>query len=68
MIVRYHLYENSNNKQDYLNLTFWPGKSDPSAEVVVAQIRRNEGEKWDTIGRLAVYRDSDGSYSKLPDR
>ena len=56
------------SEQDYLNLTVWPGKADPSAEVIVAQIRRNEGENWETIARIAVYRAPDGSYSKLPDR
>jgi hypothetical protein len=56
------------NEQDYLGLTVWAGKSDPSAEVITIQLRRNEGEKWETIGRLAVYRTPDGTYSKLPDR
>jgi len=56
------------NEQDYLNLTVWSGKADPSAEVIVAQIRRNDGENWETIGRLAVYRASDGSYTQLPER
>ena len=56
------------SEQDYLNLTVWPGKADPSAEVIVAQIRRNEGENWETVGRLAVYRASDGSYTQLPER
>jgi hypothetical protein len=56
------------NEQDYLNITVWPGKSDPNAEVITLQLRRNEGENWETIGRLAVYRASDGSYSKLPER
>ena len=56
------------NEQDYLNLTVWPGKADPSAEVITAQLRRNDGDKWETVGRLAVYRASDGSYSKLPER
>ena len=56
------------SEQDYLNLTVWSGKADPSAEVIVAQIRRNDGENWETVGRLAVYRASDGSYSKLPER
>jgi len=55
-------------EQDYLNLTIWAGKADPSAEVIVAQIRRNNGENWETVGRLAVYRPSDGSYSQLPER
>ncbi len=56
------------NEQDYLGLTVWPGKSDPSAEVVTIQHRRRDGENWETIGRLAVYRTPDGSYSKLPER
>ncbi|PVX26624.1 MAG: hypothetical protein CW691_00835 [Candidatus Bathyarchaeum sp.] len=56
------------NEQDYLNVTVWAGKADPAAEVIVTQIRRNTGENWETIGRLAVYRSPDGSYSKLPER
>ena len=56
------------NEQDYLGVTVWPGKSDPSAEVITLQLRRNDGENWETIGRLAVYRAPDGSYSKLPER
>jgi hypothetical protein len=56
------------NEQDYLNVTVWAGKSDPKAEVIVTQIRRNDGENWETVGRLAVYRSPDGSYSKLPER
>ncbi|MCJ7613351.1 hypothetical protein MUO71_01100 [Candidatus Bathyarchaeota archaeon] len=56
------------NEQDYLNLTVWPGKADPAAKVIVAQLRRNVGENWETVGRLAVYRSPDGSYSKLPDK
>jgi hypothetical protein len=56
------------NEQDYLNVTVWAGKSNPKAEVIVTQIRRNNGENWETIGRLAVYRSPDGSYSKLPER
>jgi hypothetical protein len=56
------------SEQDYLNLTVWFGKADPSAEVIVAQIRRNDGENWETVGRLAVYRASDGSYTQLPER
>lgn len=56
------------NEQDFLGLTIWPGKTDPTAEVLVVQIRHREGDNWDTIGRLAVYRSSDGMYSKLPER
>jgi hypothetical protein len=56
------------DERDFLGLTVWPGKTDPSAEVIVVQLRRRDGDKWETIGRLAVYRTSDGTYSKLPER
>lgn len=53
---------------DYLTISVWPGKKDPKAEVLTIQIRRLEGGEWVTMGRLAVYRSSDGSYSQLPER
>ena len=53
---------------DFLGLTIWPGKSDPEAEVLVVQLRRRNGDDWETLGRLAVYRSSFGKYSKLPER
>jgi hypothetical protein len=56
------------NDNDFLGLTIWPGRTDPSAEVIVVQLRRREGDNWETIGRLAVYRTSDGNYSQLPER
>jgi len=56
------------NEQDYLGLTIWPGKADPLAEVVTIQLRRRDGENWETVARLAVYRAPDGSYTKLPER
>jgi hypothetical protein len=56
------------NEQDYLGVTVWLGKSDPTAEVITLQLRRKDGENWETVGRLAVYRSSDGTYSKLPER
>jgi len=56
------------NEQDFLGITIWPGKTDPTAEVIVVQLRRRDGDKWETVGRLAVYRTSDGTYSKLPER
>jgi hypothetical protein len=56
------------NDQDYLGITFWHGKTDPLAEVIVVQLRRRDGDKWETVGRLAVYRASNGTYSKLPER
>ena len=56
------------NEQDYLGITVWSGKTDPTAEVVVVQLRRRNGDNWETVGRLAVYRMSNGTYSKLPER
>ena len=56
------------NERDYLGISVWPGKTDPTAEVIVVQLRRREGDNWETVGQLAVYRTSDGAYSKLPER
>ena len=53
---------------DFLGVTIWPGKSDPSAEVVTVQVRRQTGEGWETVGRIAIYRTADGRYSLLPER
>lgn len=56
------------DEQDFLGVTIWRGKTDPEAEVIVVQLRRRDGDDWETVGRLAVYRSSDGRYSKLPER
>ena len=56
------------NEQDYLGLTIWPGKANPTAEVVTIQLRRREGKNWETVARLAGYRSPDGEYTKLPER
>jgi len=53
---------------DFLTLTVWPGKTDPTAEVITVQIRRLSGDRWETVSRLAAYRTADGSYSQLPER
>jgi len=53
---------------DFLTLTVWPGKSDPTAEVITVQIRRLSGDNWETVGRLAAYRTADGRYSQLAER
>ena len=53
---------------DFLTLSVWPGKSDPTAEVITVQIRHLSGDQWETTGRLAAYRTADGSYSQLPER
>ncbi len=53
---------------DFLGITIWPGKTDPNAEVVTVQIRRQTGEGWETVARMALYRTPDGRYSLLPER
>jgi len=53
---------------DFLGITVWPGKSDPNAEVLTVQVRHQTGQDWETVGKLAVYRTSDGKYSLLPER
>jgi hypothetical protein len=53
---------------DFLTLTVWPGKKDPTAEVLTVQVRHSTGKGWETTGRLAVYRTGDGTYSLLPER
>jgi len=53
---------------DFLGITVWPGKSDPNAEVLTVQVRHQTGQDWETVGKLAVYRTSDGKFSLLPER
>jgi len=53
---------------DFLTLAVWPGRSDPTAEVITVQIRRFSDGHWETVGRLAAYRTAEGSYSQLPER
>jgi len=53
---------------DYLSLTIWPGKSDPTAEVLTVQVRHQACEGWETLARLAVYKTGDGRYSQLSER
>jgi len=53
---------------DFLSLSVWAGKSDPAAEVLTVQVRHYSGELWETVGRLAVYRNAEGFYSQLPER
>ena len=53
---------------DFLGITVWPGKTDPSAEVVSVQIRHPTGADWETTARIALYRTSDGRYTLLPEK
>jgi hypothetical protein len=54
---------------DLLNLTIWKGKSDPKSEVVTVEVRRYRSDyEWETLSRIAVFRDQTGRYSQLPER
>ena len=53
---------------DFLSVTIWPGKTTPNSEVIVTEIRRNKGNIWETISRLAVFRTPEGKYIQLPER
>jgi len=53
---------------DFLGITIWPGKTDPTGEVVTVQIRHPSGTGWETTARIAVYRASDGTYKLLPEK
>jgi len=52
---------------EFLNVAVWPGRSNPKDEVVSVQLRRFDGD-WKTLGRLALYRTNDGTYSELPEK
>ncbi len=56
------------NETDNLQITFWPTKNDPNAEVIVASIQRRQGDSWENVGRIAVYRSPEGDLRQLPDR
>jgi len=52
---------------EFLNVAVWPGRSNPEDEVVSVQLRMFDGN-WKTLGRLALYRTREGTYSELPER
>ena len=51
-----------------LSVAIFPTKKDPKAEVISVQVQQYKDEKWETIGKIAVYRSPEGNYSRLPDR
>ena len=51
-----------------LSIAVFPTKKDPTAEVISVQLADYKDEKWETLGKIAVYRSPEGNYSKLPDR
>ena len=56
------------NETDTLQLAIWSGRKDPDADVIVATIQSRQEDGWKKIGRIAVYRSSDGEFSQLPER
>ena len=52
---------------EFLNVAVGPGRSNPEEEVVSVQLRKFDGD-WKTLGRIALYRAKDGTYSELPER
>lgn len=52
----------------FLSVTIWPGKTTPNSEVIVTEVRRNRGDVWETITRLAIFRTPEGKYVHLPER
>jgi len=52
---------------EFLNVAVWPGRSNPEDEVLSVQLRRFDGD-WKTLGRLALYRTREGTYSELPEK
>ena len=61
-------FSNRLSDGNYLTFSVWPGRKDPMAEVLTIQIRRLNNDNWETVGRLAIYRTSNGEYSQLPER
>ena len=54
---------------DLINMVIWPGKTDPKAEIIAVEIRRYHSDtEWETVGRLAVYRDQMGKFTLLPEK
>jgi len=53
---------------DYLNVSVWPGKTDPAADQLTIQVRHLSGDQWETIARIALYRTREGEYRQLPER
>jgi hypothetical protein len=53
---------------NYLGIAVWPGKTEPEAEVIAIQIRSFYDGKWETLERMAIYRNPQGEYRALPER
>jgi len=55
-------------EEEFLSVSIFPTKKDPTAEVISVQVRRPTGDDWETIAKIAIYRSPEGEYSRLPDR
>jgi len=59
------------NETEFLNVSIFPTKKDPTAEVISVQINRTPRapeDNWETVAKIALYRSPEGDYSRLPDR
>jgi len=53
---------------NYLGIAVWPGKTEPEAEVIAIRVSRFYDGEWETLERMAIYRDPKGAYFALPER
>jgi hypothetical protein len=56
------------SEDEFLSVSIFPTKKDPTAEVISVQVNRPTEDKWETIGKIAIYRSPEGVYSQLPNR
>lgn len=50
-----------------LNIAIWPGRKDPTADVIHIQISGLVNEAYENVAEISLYRDGEG-YRKLPPR
>jgi len=56
------------SEEEFLSVSVFPTRKDPTAEVISVQVRRPTADDWETVGKITVYRSPEGNYSQLPDR
>ena len=63
------LDKESFNKLEFprLSIAIWPGRKDPSTDVIHIQIRGLVNENYENVAEISLYRDGEG-YRKLPPR
>jgi hypothetical protein len=62
-----HSFSKKLGEGEFLSVAVWAGRSNPEDEVLSVQLRKFDGS-WRTLGRLALYRTKEGTYSELPER